>query len=441
MPINILMPALSPTMESGKLSTWLVKEGDSVSAGDVMCEIETDKATMEVEAVDEGVIGKILVDAGTEDVLVNATIAVLLEEGEDVAALDGFDTVTQVAAVAQAAPVAAAPVEVVKPAAAAPAPVVVPTPVKVAPVAAPAVRSDKAHYSSPLARRIAGLEGLDIALVKGTGPKGRIIKRDVLDAVKNGVAKPQAAKPTGFVSTAVDAIAVKALYADDSYEEVAADGIRKVIAKRMTETARDVPHIFLTIDCEIDALLSARKGLNASGDVKISVNDFVIKAAALALMKVPEANASWTGDSILMHKHADISMAVAIDGGLITPIIVGAEKIGLAKLSTTTKDLAKRARDKKLTPSEYQGGTFSISNMGMMGIKQFTSIINSPQGAILSIGSGEKRVVVADNGEFIAKTMMTVTVACDHRVIDGSIGAAFLAAFKGFIEQPVSMLL
>lgn len=432
MPTPILMPALSPTMESGKLSAWLVKEGDAVASGDVMCEIETDKATMEVECVDEGVIGKILVEAGTEDVLVNAAIAILLEEGEDASALDGYTPpasagVTPVTAEGPAPVVDAPKVAEV----AAPAPV----------AAAPKAASKSAHFSSPLARRIAGLEGVDISLVTGTGPNGRIIKRDVLDAAKNGVAAPKAAASAGFTSSAPDAVAIKALYAADSYEEVAADGMRKVIASRMTETARDVPHIFLTIDCEIDALLSARKGLNASGDVKISVNDFVIKAAAMALIKVPEANASWTGDSILMHKHADISMAVAIEGGLITPIVTKADVKGLAELSVNTKDLATRARDRKLKPSEYQGGTFSISNMGMMGIKQFTSIINSPQGAILSIGSGEKRVVVGENGEFIAKTLMTVTIACDHRVIDGSVGAALLAAFKGFIEQPVSMLL
>ncbi|MBL1419867.1 MAG: pyruvate dehydrogenase complex dihydrolipoamide acetyltransferase [Alphaproteobacteria bacterium] len=432
MPTPILMPALSPTMESGKLSAWLVKEGDTVVSGDVMCEIETDKATMEVECVDEGVIGKILVEAGTEDVLVNAAIAILLEEGEDASALDGY-TPPAIAAAPAAVEEAAAP-DVEAPKA---APVAAAAPVS-AP-AAPKAASKSAHFSSPLARRVAGLEGIDISRLAGTGPNGRIIKRDVLDAVKNGVAAPKAA--AGFTSTSVDAVAVKALYAADSYEEVAADGMRKVIAARMTETARDVPHIFLTIDCEIDALLSARKGLNASGDVKISVNDFVIKAAAMALIKVPEANASWTGDSILMHKHADISMAVAIEGGLITPIVTNADLKGLAELSVNTKDLATRARDRKLQPSEYQGGTFSISNMGMMGIKQFTSIINSPQGAILSIGSGEKRVVVGDNGEFVAKTMMTVTIACDHRVIDGSVGANFLAAFKGFIEQPVSMLL
>ncbi len=425
MPIKILMPALSPTMESGKLSSWLVKEGDSVVAGDVMCEIETDKATMEVEAVDEGVIGKIIVEAGTEDVLVNATIALLLEEGEDAKALEGFDI---------SSPEKTAPTEkVITVSKTEPIPTPVADP-------APVVKSAKAHFSSPLARRIAGQESIDIALVKGTGPNGRIIKRDVLDAVKNGVAKPQAAA-AGFVSTAVDAIAVKALYADDSYEEIAADGMRKTIAKRMTETARDVPHIFLTVDCEIDNLLNARKGLNASGEVKISVNDFVIKATAMALMKVPAANSSWTGDSILIHKHADISMAVAIDNGLITPIITKCDQKGLSEISANAKDLAGRAREMKLSPSEYQGGTFTISNMGMMGIKQFTSIINAPQGAILSIGAGEKRVVVADNGEFVAKTIMTVTIACDHRVIDGVVGAAFLKAFKTFIEQPVSMLL
>ncbi|MCJ8324250.1 MAG: pyruvate dehydrogenase complex dihydrolipoamide acetyltransferase [Rhizobiales bacterium] len=435
MPTPILMPALSPTMESGKLSAWLVKEGDTVSSGDVMCEIETDKATMEVECVDEGTIGKILVEAGTEDVLVNAAIAILLEEGEDASALEGYTPPAIPGAPVAAAPVATALVDDVasKQVAVAAAPASAPA------VSAPKAASKSAHFSSPLARRIAGLEGIDIGLVTGTGPNGRIIKRDVLDAVKNGVAKPQAV--AGFSSTAVDAVAVKALYAEDSYEEIAADGMRKVIAKRMTETARDVPHIFLTIDCAIDALLSARKGLNASGEVKISVNDFVIKAAAMALIKVPEANASWTGDSILMHKHADISMAVAIEGGLITPIVTNADLKGLAELSLNTKDLATRARDRKLSPSEYQGGTFSISNMGMMGIKQFTSIINSPQGAILSVGSGEKRVIVAAGGDFVAKTMMTVTLACDHRVIDGSVGASFLAAFKGFIEQPVSMLL
>ena len=438
MPTPILMPALSPTMEEGTLSKWNVKEGDKVSSGDIIAEIETDKATMEVEAVDEGTVGKILVAEGTENVKVNAPIAVLLEDGEsagdiDVAKLGGG-----------AAPAkeetkeakAEAPNAEAKPAngAAAPAP------------KAEAPKSNGRIMASPLAKRIAKNEGVDLSALSGTGPHGRIVRRDVEKALKEGVpSKPSApaAKPAQIAPASVD----PRLYPADSYTAVKLDGMRKTIARRLTQSFnQEVPHFPLNIDIELDRLLAARAALNATspkdgeGAFKLSVNDFIIKASAMALMKVPNANATYTDEAILLHKHADIGVAVAIDGGLITPIVWKAETKGLKKISAEIKDMAGRARAKKLKPEEYQGGTFSVSNLGMFGITSFASIVNQPQGAILSVGAGQERVVVK-NGKMEIATVMTVTLTCDHRVVDGAVGAEFLAAFKAFIEEPAAMLL
>jgi pyruvate dehydrogenase E2 component (dihydrolipoamide acetyltransferase) len=422
MSIEILMPALSPTMEEGTLAKWHVKAGDTVKAGDVIAEIETDKATMEVEAVDEGVIEALLVDAGTENVKVNAVIARLAGEGEAPAP----------APKAAEPPTAAAP----QAALATPAPV---------PAAARAVKADGERvFASPLARRLAQAAGLDLKAIAGSGPHGRVIKADV-DAARG---KAPASAPAGQAA-ALPAAAPRQVQsleqmgiAPGSYDLIPLDGMRKTIARRMTDSFRDVPHFPLTIDVEIDALLAARVKINAmleKDGVKVSVNDLVIKAVAIALRRVPEANASYTPEGIAMHRHADIAMAVAIDGGLITPIIRAAETKGLAQIAVEAKDLAARARDKKLKPEEFQGGTFSISNMGMMGIKSFASIINEPQGCIMSVGAGEQRPVVKD-GQLAVATVMTVTLTCDHRVVDGAIGARFLQAFKPLIEDPLTMI-
>ncbi len=434
MPTPILMPALSPTMEEGTLAKWNVKEGDKVSSGDVIAEIETDKATMEVEAVDEGTVGKIIVGEGTENVKVNAPIAVLLEDGEsaddiDVGALGG-GTNGEAATTPEPKPAngaAASPV---------PAPVPATAPQQAAPAGGDRI------LASPLARRIAKLEGIDLSLLKGTGPKGRIVKRDVEKAAKEGVRAPAAA-PAQIAPASVD----PRLYPADSYEAVKLDGMRKVIAKRLTQSFnQEVPHFPLNIDVELDNLLAARARINATspkeGDdaFKLSVNDFILKASAMALKKVPAANATYTDEAILLHKHADIGVAVAIDGGLITPIVWKAEEKGLKTISAEVKDMAARARNKKLKPEEYQGGTFSVSNLGMFGIKSFASIVNQPHGAIMSVGAGEERVVVK-NGKMEIATVMTVTLTCDHRVVDGAVGAQFLAAFKSFIEEPAAMLL
>lgn len=425
MSTDILMPALSPTMEEGVLAKWFIKAGDTVRSGDVIAEIETDKATMEVEAVDEGVVEAILVAEGTEEVKVNTPIA----------RLSGGD--------AKPAPAAPSP-EVVVPAAPAPVAVASPAPVQVA-----VAKGDRV-FASPLARRIAGQKGLDLASVKGTGPHGRIIKADVESAV------PGAAKPMEQPKQAPSAVAAPSApppvrqaqslaqmgIPDGSYDLIPLDGMRKTVARRMTESFRDVPHFPLTIDLNIDALLAARVKINGmleAQGVKVSVNDLVIKAAAVALKQVPEANASYSPEGIAMHHHADIAMAVAIDGGLITPIIRSAELKGLAQIANEAKDLAARARSKKLKPEEFQGGTFSISNLGMFGIKAFASIINEPQGAILSVGAGEKRAIVVGDQLAIA-TMMTVTLTCDHRVVDGAVGARWLQAFKALIEDPITMI-
>ena len=483
MPIPVLMPALSPTMEEGTLAKWLKGEGDQVSSGDVIAEIETDKATMEVEAVDEGVLGKLLVAEGTEGVKVNDPIAVILEDGEsaddvDVDSLGG----------AQAAPKSkpADEPKTGKGADQAMAAASAGTPpggdtgeVTTEGRSEEAVRSSygsgggnegRTHtsvggdagqsagpkggriYASPLAKRIAKQEGLDLSAIKGSGPHGRVVKRDVEKAMKEGTGKagaPGAAAaapaPTPFRAPAAGID--ERLYPAEGYDAVKNDGMRKTIAKRLTQSFQEVPHFPLTVDCELTALMAAREQLNAAsppkgedGAYKVSVNDFVLKAAAQALRAVPAANATYTDDAILHHKHADIGVAVAVEGGLITPIVWKAETKGLKQISEEVRDLAGRARTKKLKPEEYQGGTFSVSNLGMFGIKSFASIVNQPQGAIMSVGAGEERAVVRD-GQVVPRLMMTVTLTCDHRVVDGAVGAEFLSVFKRFIESPAAMLL
>lgn len=435
MAIEIFMPALSPTMEEGTLATWLVKEGDTVTSGDVIAEIETDKATMEVESIDDGVVAKILVDAGTDNVPVGQIIAILAEEGEDVA-----DVVVPTAAPA------AAPAPAPEPEAApAPAPMPAPT-ASPAPAAAPS--ADGRVKASPLAKRIAANEGLDIATITGTGPHGRIVKRDVEAALAGGTAiaaAPAAVAPAPAASPA-PAAAVGDVYPphdDIPFREERLSNMRKTIAKRLTESKTTVPHFYLTIECEIDKLLAQRKELNeklADSGIKISVNDFIIRASALALKKVPAANVQFAGDKMYWYERADISMAVAIDGGLVTPVVRGADQMGLADIASTAKELALKARDGKLMPEDYAGGTFSISNLGMFGIKEFSAVINPPQGAILAVGAGEQRPVVKDGALSVA-TMMSCTMSCDHRAIDGAVGAQFLQAFQGFIEDPITMLL
>jgi len=425
---DILMPALSPTMEEGVLAKWHVKVGDVVKAGDVIAEIETDKATMEVEAVDEGEITDILVAEGSEGVKVNTPIARLKDEGGAAAPAPASKT-------AEAPKAEAAKAEPAKAVAAA-------TPVEAPKASAPSPKAaDGARvFASPLARRLAAQAGLDLASIKGTGPHGRVVKRDVESAGQGG-AKTAPAAATAGASRPVQSLAQMGI-PDGSYDLIPLDGMRKAIARRLTEAARDIPHFPLFIDVELDALLAARAKVNAlleKDGVKVSVNDFVIKAAAMALKAVPEANASYSPEGIAMHHHADVAMAVAIDGGLITPIIRKAETKSLSQIATESKDLAKRARDRKLKPEEFQGGTFSVSNLGMFGIKSFSSIINEPQGAIMSVGAGEQRPVVK-NGQLTVATVMTVTMTCDHRVVDGAIGARFLQAFKPLIEDPVTML-
>lgn len=426
MPINIMMPALSPTMEEGTLAKWLVKEGDTVQSGDVMAEIETDKATMEFEVVDEGVIGKIVVPEGTEGVKVNAVIAVLLEDGEDASAISD-------APAAAPAPVATEEVVTEVAPAAAPAPV------------APAANDGSRVFASPLARRIAADKGLDLANIAGSGPKGRIVKADV----ENATAAPATAVQSPGVSEApvmaqsADAETVKKMYADREFEEVKLDGMRKIIAARLTEAKQTVPHFYLRRDIQLDALLAFRSKLNKSLEakgVKLSVNDFIIKASALALQDVPDCNAVWAGDRILKLAPSDVAVAVAIEGGLFTPVLRDSHLKTLSALSAEMKDLAARAKDRKLMPEEYQGGSFAISNLGMMGIDNFDAVINPPQASILAVGAGAKKPVVNADGELGIATVMSVTLSVDHRVIDGALGATFLAAIKGYLEEPLSML-
>jgi pyruvate dehydrogenase E2 component (dihydrolipoamide acetyltransferase) len=450
MPIEILMPALSPTMEEGTLSKWLVKEGDTVSSGDLLAEIETDKATMEVEAVDEGVVGKILVDEGTEGVKVNAVIALLLEDGEDKSALkdyspEGGPDVSSdkeeggdgdAAKKDKKEETSASPPEGGEAAKAKPER-----------VRGADSRQDDRIKASPLAKRMAEQAGINLKDVDGSGPNGRIVKRDIESFDSKAAPAmsdaPKAASAEAPREISQDDPLARFGISADRYEIEKADNVTKISAKRLTDSFRDVPHFPLTVDCELDALLSFRKQVNdkAPDGVKVSVNDILIKASGLALKRVPEANASWIEDGrIARHKHADVSVAVAIEGGLITPIIKDADAKGLAQISSEMKDLAARARERKLKPEEFQGGTFSLSNLGMMGIKSFASILNPPQGMILSIGAGEERPVIKD-GALAKATAMTVTLTCDHRVVDGATGARWIAAFKGFIEDPMTMLM
>ncbi|EJC72772.1 pyruvate dehydrogenase complex dihydrolipoamide acetyltransferase [Rhizobium hidalgonense] len=446
MPINITMPALSPTMEEGNLSKWLVKEGDTVKSGDVIAEIETDKATMEVEAVDEGTVAKLVVAAGTEGVKVNALIAVLAADGEDVAAA-ASGAASAAPAKAEAAPVPKAEAAPAK-AEAAPAPA----------AAAASVSADgNRTFSSPLARRLAKEAGIDLSGVAGSGPHGRVVKSDVEAAVAGGGAKaapaPAAAAPQAAAAPAPAAApkgaseeAVLKLFEPGSYELVPHDGMRKTIARRLVESKQTIPHFYVSVDCELDALMALRAQLNDAAPrkdnapaYKLSVNDMVIKAMALALRDVPDANVSWTDNNMVKHKHADVGVAVSIPGGLITPIIRKAEQKTLSVISNEMRDLGKRAKDRKLKPEEYQGGTSSVSNMGMMGVKNFAAVVNPPHATILAVGAGEQRVVVK-GGEMAIATVMSVTLSTDHRCVDGALGAELLQAFKGYIENPMGML-
>ena len=426
MAIEIKMPALSPTMTTGTLAKWLVGEGDRVNSGDVIAEIETDKATMEVESVDDGVMAKIFVDAGTENVAVGAVIAVLAEDGE---------TASDVAKAGLQEPSSPVPVTSVAAEAkerAEPAPVTA-APVKAVP--APKTKSsDKPRiFASPLARRIAADRNIALEGITGSGPYGRILRRDVESAATAPIAQTTAAL--------AGATPAGATQQGDSYL-VANSQMRKAIASRLQDSKQQAPHFYLTVDCVIDNLLEARKSLNAKAaeGIKISVNDMIIRAAAMALIAVPEANASWEGENTRLFRHADIAMAVAIDGGLITPIVWAAEQKGLAALSQVTTDLAARARDGKLAANEYTGGSFTISNLGMFGVREFAAVINPPHGGILAVGAGEQRPIVID-GNLAVATVMSVTLSADHRAVDGAVGARWLQAFKGFVENPVTMLL
>jgi pyruvate dehydrogenase E2 component (dihydrolipoamide acetyltransferase) len=446
MSINITMPALSPTMEEGKLAKWHVKEGDTVSAGDVIAEIETDKATMEVEAVDEGKIGKIVVAEGTDNVKVNAVIAVLLTEGESAPAA---------APIPSPAPKAEAP----EPAAAlAPAVVATPvatgtaaiTPAPVPKTPAPAANGAARVFASPLAKRLAKEAGIDVSAINGSGPHGRVVKSDV-EAAKSGKAPlkvaPASAPAGGPLATGMTRQQVMALYPEGSYEIVPNDGMRKTVAARLTEARQTVPQYYITAHLKIDALLTAREQINGAAPkdkdgkpaYKLSINDFVMKAWALALQQVPLANATWAGDAILYHKHSDVAVAVAVPSGLITPVVKSCESKSLRQISDEVRDLAARARSKKLAPHEYQGGTSAVSNLGMYGVEHFTSIINPPHATIISIGAGEERVY-ADKGQVKTGMFMTVSFSGDHRAVDGALGAQLLAAFKALIETPVMML-
>lgn len=431
MPVKILMPALSPTMTEGKLAKWLVTEGDAVASGDVIAEIETDKATMEVEAVEEGKIGKIIVAEGAEGVAVNNVIALLLEDGEDATALAGMEAESPAPPAAQPAPEAA------------PAPAAAPTtPAAAAPAPQPASAPAGGRIvASPLARRMASQAGLDLSSVTGTGPNGRIVKADVEAAIAGGGTPAPASAVAAAPAPATATTAEKLPYEPD-FELESLSTMRKTIARRLTESKQQVPHFYLTVDCEIDELLALRKTLNdkADGAYKLSVNDMVIKAAAIALRRVPKANASWTDEGVKLYKSADIAVAVAIEGGLITPVVRQAENKGLETISSEMKSLSEKAREGKLGPEEYQGGTFSISNLGMYGIKEFSAVINPPQACILAVGAGAQRPVVKD-GALAVATVMTCTLSVDHRAVDGAIGAEYLSAFKRLIEDPLNMLL
>ncbi|SEN03980.1 pyruvate dehydrogenase E2 component (dihydrolipoamide acetyltransferase) [Pseudorhodobacter antarcticus] len=434
MATQILMPALSPTMEEGTLAKWLVKEGDMVKSGDIMAEIETDKATMEFEAVDEGIVGKILVAEGTAGVKVNTPIAVLLEEGEDASAA--------VAAPKAADPKAAAPK----------AEAVASAPAEAATAAAVPKPAGARVFASPLARRIAAEKGVDLTQITGSGPHGRIVKADVegakasapASASTTAAAAPAPATTTApALATGASADQVKKMFADREYKEVTLDGMRKTIAARLTEAKQTIPHFYLRRDVQLDALMAFRATLNKQLEgrgVKLSINDFIIKACANALQEVPDCNAVWAGDRILKLKPSDVAVAVAIEGGLFTPVLRDAHQKSLSALSAEMKDLAGRAKTKKLAPHEYQGGSFAISNLGMMGVDNFDAVINPPHGSILAVGAGVKKPVVNAAGDIVVATVMSMTLSVDHRVIDGALGAAFLAAVIDNLENPMSML-
>jgi pyruvate dehydrogenase E2 component (dihydrolipoamide acetyltransferase) len=477
MPIEIRMPALSPTMTEGNLARWLKKEGDEVHSGDVIAEIETDKATMEYEAADEGRIGKIIVPEGAQGIKVNQPIALLLEEGEDEAALEHFAAPAQDAQTQQPQPQQpeAAPTSI--------APKTEPSPAPAAPAGegragargnGPLEQAEEQGaeregegervFASPLARRMAHHAGLDLAEIRGSGPQGRVVKSDIERALaapgaqlgdaqpaapqpaarpQRPAAIPSAAIPSAAPSGGMPAVAkeqVVALAGSPAYTEKPHSAMRRVLARRLTESKQTVPHFYMSVDCAIDDMLKIRKELNEKSQTKISVNDFVIRAAALALRQVPAANASWTEEAILLWERVDVAVAVALDDGLITPIVKAADQKGLAQIAAETKDLAQRARDGKLKLEEFQGGTFSISNLGMYGIREFAAVINPPHGCILAVGAGEPRPMVRD-GQLATATVMTCTLSCDHRVVDGAVGAQFLAAFKRLIEDPLTMLL
>jgi pyruvate dehydrogenase E2 component (dihydrolipoamide acetyltransferase) len=423
MAASVLMPALSPTMEKGKLAKWLKKEGDKVKSGDVLAEIETDKATMEIEAIDEGTLGKILIAEGTDDVLVNTLLATILADGEKAGDAPAAKPV------ATAAPVAVA--------------AIAPT-VQAAGSEVPWPKSSRV-FASPLAKRLAKQKGIDLSTLKGTGPHGRIVSKDVEHA-KPGTVTPNAAPAAAFAAHPSDASVLKN-FAEGSYELVPHDGMRKVIARRLTESKQTIPHFYVSVDVSLDHLMDLRERLNGSAPknkegvpaFKISVNDFIIKAMAMAMIKVPDANVSWTETAMVKHKHADIGIAVTIPGGLITPIVRKAETKGLAQISAEMKDYAKRARDRKLKPEEYNGGSAAISNMGMMNVKNFQAIVNPPHASILAIGSGERRPVVRGN-EIKIEQQMTITLSTDHRCIDGALGAEFINAIKQYLEEPGLML-
>jgi len=447
MPTNILMPALSPTMEKGNLAKWLKKEGDTIKSGDIIAEIETDKATMEVEAVDEGILAKIVVPEGTADVAVNEVIGVIAGEGEDAKSISA-------PAAGSAAPAKAEAPKAEEPKAEAPAPAAAPA--ASAPAAAAAKLNGSRPFASPLARRIAKDAGLDLAAINGSGPHGRIVEKDVEAAKKGGGAKAAPAAAPAGAPAAKPAAAplaagpsdeqVKKLFAPGSYEEIPHDNMRKTIARRLTEAKQTIPHFYVTLDCELDALLKLRAELNAAAPekdgkpaYKLSVNDMVIKALALALRAVPDANVSWTDGAMLKHKHADVGVAVSIPGGLITPIIRDACHKTLSQISNEMKDMAARAKTRKLKPEEYQGGTTAVSNLGMFGVKDFAAVVNPPHATILAVGAGEPRVIVK-NGQPAVATVMSVTLSTDHRAVDGALGAELLQAFKGYVEKPMAML-
>jgi pyruvate dehydrogenase E2 component (dihydrolipoamide acetyltransferase) len=449
MPINILMPALSPTMEKGNLAKWLKKEGDTVKSGDVIAEIETDKATMEVEAVDEGTIAKILVPEGTQDVPVNDVIAVLAGDGEDVksAGAGAARPAAKPAAAPAPKPVAASATAPAPAAAPAPKPAAAAAPLAAAPV--PQTNGHGGNFSSPLARRLAKDAGIKIGDIIGSGPHGRIIARDVEQAKSGKGLKAPAAgpAPAPAIAPSMSDKQILALFQPGSYEIVPHDGMRRTIAQRLTQSVQTIPHFYLTIDCDIGKLLTAREEINAQAPkdkekkplYKLSVNDFVIKAMAVALQRIPDCNVSWTESGMLKHKHSDIGVAVAMPGGLITPIIRNAETKSLSTISSEMKDFAARARARKLKPEEYLGGTTAVSNLGMYGINHFTAVINPPHATILAVGTSEERPVVR-SGKIEIAHMMSVTLSCDHRAIDGALGAELIGAFKMLIENPVMMM-